>query len=872
MTDVKITLDADAAGLTAAVGKSTKAVDGLSKAVAGAERAGASGFGGTRAGLQSISTQLSQVRSQVGNLAAGFVGFQLANSLIGSAVAAAKTGMAFDKLNNTLRFASGNAQEFATNNAFLKRTVGELGLDLLSAGSAFASLAAAARGTKLEGDGARSVFDAVAKASTAMGLSAEQTEGSLLAIQQMISKGTVSAEELRGQLGERLPGAFQIAARSMGVTTEALGKMLEQGALSTEVFLPRFAAQMRLEMGGAARDAADSVQANTNRMKTAFTELQVTYNNSEFNNEKLKGVTLFLNGLTSQLAGNKGDFKGWADDVADSLAFMADAAMTTARIVGIAFSTLKVAGQSYVETYERVAAKAGNIRENFNLLDGAKFKAGSAAIDTEFDGRAKAIADGYTKQLDTLLKGADSVRRGVDKVRTDAAASADQDRRQQASDALRQFGKDRKLLATKPVLTPQKKEGKKSSFTDFTDEIGQGVARLLEQSDPAKLTILNAQLEKLKQLEKLGIDPDIISSARDNLTGLTEKRKADREEVERAFEAQQGQLDRMRELATAAEQERDAYGLSTQALERLTRQREDEDIAAKRSLARLFQDIDITGLSAATYREQADALERAAAARRSLQSAQELAATDPYTGAQRGVQTYLETIAKAGKATEDAVGRSLQGIEDGLVELVTTGKFNMRSLVDQMIAEAFRLAVIRPMMQAAFGGGSEGGGINWAGIIGSIGSAWSGSYNANYGNEGLNYAQPRAKGGATRRGSMYEVNEEGPEVLSVRGRDYLMMGAENGRVSANRSAAAASSNRAALTQGAPAPNVMVNVRNEAGQVVQASAQSDGNGGVEVLVREIEGRIGSNVARGRGPVSSGMRARGINTSGALPRIG
>ena len=41
-----------------------------------------------------------------------------------------------------------------------------------------------------------------------MGLSADQTSGVLLALQQMISKGTVQAEELRGQLGERLPGAL----------------------------------------------------------------------------------------------------------------------------------------------------------------------------------------------------------------------------------------------------------------------------------------------------------------------------------------------------------------------------------------------------------------------------------------------------------------------------------------------------------------------------------------------------------------------------------------------------------------------------------------------------------------------------------------
>ena len=44
----------------------------------------------------------------------------------------------------------------------------------------------------------------------------------MLALAQMASKGTVQAEELRGQLGERLPGAFKIAAAAMGVTQAEL--------------------------------------------------------------------------------------------------------------------------------------------------------------------------------------------------------------------------------------------------------------------------------------------------------------------------------------------------------------------------------------------------------------------------------------------------------------------------------------------------------------------------------------------------------------------------------------------------------------------------------------------------------------------------
>ena len=59
-----------------------------------------------------------------------------------------------------------------------------------------------------------------------MHLSAYESEGAFKALEQMLSKGKVSAEELRGQLGERIPGAFQIAARAMGMTTSELDKFM----------------------------------------------------------------------------------------------------------------------------------------------------------------------------------------------------------------------------------------------------------------------------------------------------------------------------------------------------------------------------------------------------------------------------------------------------------------------------------------------------------------------------------------------------------------------------------------------------------------------------------------------------------------------
>lgn len=46
----------------------------------------------------------------------------------------------------------------------------------------------------------------------------------------------------------------------------------------------------------------------------------------------------------------------------------------------------------------------------------------------------------------------------------------------------------------------------------------------------------------------------------------------------------------------------------------------------------------------------------------------------------------------------------------------------------------------------------------------------------------MSYGGGKASGGPVSAGSFYEVNERGPELLTVGGRDYLMMGANNGKV------------------------------------------------------------------------------------------
>ena len=91
-----------------------------------------------------------------------------------------------------------------------------------------------------------------------------------MAFSQIVSKGTVQAEELRGQIGERIPGAFNLAAKAMGVTTKELNKMLEQGQVISADFLPKFAVELENAFGDAAEKKVNSLSSSLGRFKTAW--------------------------------------------------------------------------------------------------------------------------------------------------------------------------------------------------------------------------------------------------------------------------------------------------------------------------------------------------------------------------------------------------------------------------------------------------------------------------------------------------------------------------------------------------------------------------------------------------------------------------
>lgn len=354
---------------------------------------------------------------------AAFAGSQVVRGAVDASAAMFKASAAAENLRTSLQFSTGNS---AGEIEYLRKVTDELGLKFDSTAAAYGRFAAAARGTAMEGQKTKEVFESIAQASAVMGLSAEQSEGALRALEQMVSKGTVQSEELRGQLGERLPGAFQIAARAMGVTTQELGKMLEKGEVITSDFLPKFAAEIKRSLGDASLEAAGRLDAAVNKFDNAWERLKQRAGDAGISKAiagELQAVSRDMSaiGETIENAAKSGDgafmalSKG-AGVAAGRTAFATInlAANTlngtinllTGNILGLN-TKLAILPESFKTNADQIAAMGSRLRDTDKLLSDLQQrsdKAGGGAYYTAEIARVTALRNGYREALSEKIK------------------------------------------------------------------------------------------------------------------------------------------------------------------------------------------------------------------------------------------------------------------------------------------------------------------------------------------------------------------------------------------------------------------------------------------------------------------------------------
>lgn len=247
----------------------------LFRARAGIAMTGTGGINPFAAGMLNLPPQAAAAMAAI----AGVVGVvkTATDGLLALGSAAIETGLRFERLRAMLTVAGGGMAGASNEFRYITDLSMKMGLNLEQATEGYAKFKVAANGAGMEASKTRQIFESISKATVAMGLSTSDQSRVFLALEQMLSKGKVSAEELRRQLGNALPGAFTLmakAAKTAGVSvtgsTGELEKLMKAGKLISAEVLPAFAVEVEKAFGAGFTANSDNLRSNINRMETAW--------------------------------------------------------------------------------------------------------------------------------------------------------------------------------------------------------------------------------------------------------------------------------------------------------------------------------------------------------------------------------------------------------------------------------------------------------------------------------------------------------------------------------------------------------------------------------------------------------------------------
>ena len=243
-------------------------------------------------------------------------------------------------------------------------------------------------------------------------------------------------------------------------------------------------------------------------------------------------------------------------------------------------------------------------------------------------------------------------------------------------------------------------------------------------------------------------------------------------------------------------------------------------------------------------------------------------------GLRSSLRTYIEDATNAAKQAERAVTSAFKGMEDAMVQFVTTGKVDFNSLANSIIADLVRIQIQKMITLPLagwmsglnlFGGSSGGNGIGGAFPAGATDLMSGGTMVAHTGGLiGSDVLATRSVGlhhfdGAQRFHTGGVVAGEVP-IIAQPGEAVFTPGQLR-------------SLGGALAKNNPSPvKVVVNVNNHAPGVdarVQTSQQPDGTTRLDVMVEQIEARMSRSINQGVGIAPTLERRYGLNPAvGAL----
>ncbi|HGF4720459.1 TPA: tape measure protein [Escherichia coli] len=251
---------------------------------------------------QTKATSINNTSDAFNNLASNAIRLSGAFYSVMGALNAYKAimnaGLKRDSAQRAAKFVLGDKASEAET--FIRGLADKTGLNISEGLSSYAKFAAGAQGSMSQ-DETQQLFGNATAMSRLMGLSNDELNGILKAFEQMASKGKIQAEELRGQLGDRMAGAFKLFAEALGMTATELDKAMKDGKILSSDTLPKVAKQMGLmiDKAGGWAEVAKSTQTALGKLANNWDDTMVKiFSGSQ---DELNGFLSSLSNLLSEM-------------------------------------------------------------------------------------------------------------------------------------------------------------------------------------------------------------------------------------------------------------------------------------------------------------------------------------------------------------------------------------------------------------------------------------------------------------------------------------------------------------------------------------------------------------------------------------------
>ncbi|HDP7678359.1 TPA: tape measure protein [Escherichia coli] len=248
------------------------------------------------------STSINNTSDAFNNLASNAIKLSGAFYSVMGALNAYKAimnaGLKRDSAQRAAKFVLGDKASEAET--FIRGLADKTGLNISEGLSSYAKFAAGAQGSMSQ-EQTQELFGNATAMSRLMGLSNDELNGILKAFEQMASKGKIQAEELRGQLGDRMAGAFKLFAEALGMTAAELDKAMKDGKILSSDALPKVAKQMGLmiDKAGGWAEVAKSTQTALGKLANNWDDTMVKiFSGSQ---DELNGFLSSMSSLLSEM-------------------------------------------------------------------------------------------------------------------------------------------------------------------------------------------------------------------------------------------------------------------------------------------------------------------------------------------------------------------------------------------------------------------------------------------------------------------------------------------------------------------------------------------------------------------------------------------